>query len=264
MQELIKIEKRVIGAEETNSVNAREIHTYLGVKTVFADWIKRAIKKYDFLENLDYTIVLLKNEKRGKTGIPSTKKEYIVTIDMGKELAMLENNAKGKETRKYFIAVEKEYQTQQLPHVEMFTQFIQSQSQQNEMLMQQMTMLTKLVKTMQEKQETQKSIVYEHKTLTTRQMDKIKATIAKAAIPVAKFHKLTVPTATRVLYGELNGRMGVSTYYQILSVDFFKAMLFLRNTEEKAKLEMENINEILSNAAGAIYDEYYDEEAQEE
>jgi len=107
MRELIKIEKRIIGAEEINSVNAREIHEFLGVKTKFADWIQRAIKKYDFLENIDYLV--LKNEKQVKNQIRISK-EYIVTIDMSKELEMLENNAKGKETRKYFIAVEKNMQ----------------------------------------------------------------------------------------------------------------------------------------------------------
>ena len=106
MTSIIKITKNEIGNAELNSVNARDIHNYLQVNSKFADWIKRAISKYDFKENIDY-VCFLKNEKAGNNAI---SREYIVTIDMAKELAMLENNPKGRETRKYFINCEKELQ----------------------------------------------------------------------------------------------------------------------------------------------------------
>lgn len=106
MQNIIKVTKNEIGNAELNSVNARDIHSYLEVKTRFNDWINRAISKYDFKENIDFTI--LKNEYAEKWEFSPT--EYIVTMDMAKELAMLENNPKGRETRKYFIACEKELQ----------------------------------------------------------------------------------------------------------------------------------------------------------
>ena len=101
MDSLIQITKNTINAAEINSVNAREIHKYLEVKTKFADWIKRAIEKYDFIENQDYAI--LKNGNGNNAYI-----DYIVVLDMAKELAILENNPKGKETRKYFIEFEKQ------------------------------------------------------------------------------------------------------------------------------------------------------------
>ena len=104
MNDLIKITKNELNGTEINSVNAREIHEYLKVKTKFADWIKRAIEKYDFIENQDYAI--LKNGNGNNAYI-----DYIVTLDMAKELAMLENNPKGKETRKYFIEFEKQGKT---------------------------------------------------------------------------------------------------------------------------------------------------------
>lgn len=99
MNSLIQITKNTINGAEINSVNAREIHEYLKVKTKFADWIKRAIEKYDFIENQDFTI--LKNGNGSNAFI-----DYIVTLEMGKELAMLENNPKGKEIRKEFIDFE--------------------------------------------------------------------------------------------------------------------------------------------------------------
>lgn len=101
MNYLIQVNPAIIGTENVNSVNAREIHKYLEVKTKFADWIKRAIDKYDFLENQDFSILKIGNGNNANI-------EYIVTLDMAKELSMLENNEKGKETRKYFINFEKQ------------------------------------------------------------------------------------------------------------------------------------------------------------
>ena len=104
MNDLITISKYEIGNEEINSVNARDIHSYLEVKTHLSTWMKRAIDKYDFKENIDFSILKSANPNGG-----IDKVDYIVTIDMAKELAMLENNQKGKEIRRYFIKVEKDY-----------------------------------------------------------------------------------------------------------------------------------------------------------
>ena len=100
MNDLIQITQTQINGAEVNSANAREIHEDLEVKTAFSHWIKRAIEKYDFIENQDYITFI--------TDVKSGKRDYIVTMDMAKELSMLENNPRGKEYRKYFIAVEKQ------------------------------------------------------------------------------------------------------------------------------------------------------------
>ena len=100
MNDLIKITKSNIGAEVINSVNAREIHDYLEIKTPFSMWIKRAIEKYDFEDDQDFTTHKFVNGK-------ATQIDYIVSFDMAKELCLVEPNEKGKETRKYFIEVEK-------------------------------------------------------------------------------------------------------------------------------------------------------------
>lgn len=133
MQNIITINIETIGTQEVNSVNAREIHNYLEVKTVFAHWIKRAIKKYDFIEDEDYVSFI--------TDVKSGKRDFIVTMDMAKELSMLENNKKGKETRKYFIKMEKEavaqLQTPSAPtdiNAVMF-QMIQNQQHQTEAIL---------------------------------------------------------------------------------------------------------------------------------
>lgn len=99
MNDLIKITKSTIGAEVINSVNARETYDYLGLaKGQFSRWIKSAIDKYDFIENEDYITI--------DTNVEGVK-DYIVSLDMAKELCLVSNTPKGKETRKYFIEVEK-------------------------------------------------------------------------------------------------------------------------------------------------------------
>ena len=98
----IQIMETVLNGEKINSVNAREIHSHLGVKTHLSTWIQRAIEKYDFIENIDFSILKSGNPNGGLSKI-----DYIVTLDMAKELCMIETNSKGKEYRKYFIDIEK-------------------------------------------------------------------------------------------------------------------------------------------------------------
>jgi anti-repressor protein len=92
--ELIKI-------NENRLVSGKELHCFLGVGRDFSTWIKEKIKKYDFVENTDFIIEITTPQNGG------IAKDYVMTIDMSKELSMVENNEKGKEARKYFIKCEK-------------------------------------------------------------------------------------------------------------------------------------------------------------
>ncbi|EHZ5075251.1 antA/AntB antirepressor family protein [Campylobacter coli] len=96
---LIPITNQTIGAE-INSVNAREIYKYIKITSNFAEWINRRINHYNFIENQDYIIELVYTKGR-------PRKEYYVTLDMAKELCMVENNEKGRQARRYFIDCEK-------------------------------------------------------------------------------------------------------------------------------------------------------------
>ena len=103
MDSLIQITKNNINGSEINSVNAREIYDYLGLaKGQFSRWIKTAIEKYDFIQNEDFLSI--------DTDVEGVK-DYIVTLDMAKELCMVSNTEKGKEARKYFIEFEKQGKT---------------------------------------------------------------------------------------------------------------------------------------------------------
>ena len=91
------------------AVSARELHAFLQVQTKFADWVRSRIADYDFLENQDFVCVSENSETQradGQRGI-ITRKEYYITLDMAKELSMVERNEQGKEARRYFIECEK-------------------------------------------------------------------------------------------------------------------------------------------------------------
>ncbi len=90
---------KTIGAE-INSANAREIFQFLNSEQEYANWIKNRISHYNFIENQDYIIELVYTKGR-------PRKEYYITLDMAKELCMVENNEKGRQARRYFIECEK-------------------------------------------------------------------------------------------------------------------------------------------------------------
>ena len=97
MNELIALTQSAINGEVQQTVNARELHAFLESKQEFSTWIKNRIDEYGFVENQDF-ITLSKNLENGGRTI-----EYYITLDMAKELAMVERNDKGREARRYFI-----------------------------------------------------------------------------------------------------------------------------------------------------------------
>lgn len=102
------LSNQTIGAE-INSADARELHAFLNSEQEFANWIKNRITQYGFLENQDYIIKTTYTGRR-------PRKEYFITLNMAKELCMVENNAKGKEARQYFIKCEQELQALKFSH----------------------------------------------------------------------------------------------------------------------------------------------------
>ena len=95
-----------IGNVVVQTVNARDLHAFLSVGKDFATWIKDRIAAYAFNEGSDFIVNLLPNF--GEKGQGRDRKEVFVTIDMAKELSMVERNAKGKEARTYFIECERQ------------------------------------------------------------------------------------------------------------------------------------------------------------
>jgi anti-repressor protein len=101
--QLIQIATRQIAQQSVQTVNARELHGFVQSKQEFANWIKARIEKFGFTEGQDYLVDKFVNNPQG--GRPTL--DYHLTIDMAKELAMVENNDKGREVRRYFIEAER-------------------------------------------------------------------------------------------------------------------------------------------------------------
>nr|DAI11184.1 MAG TPA: antirepressor protein [Caudoviricetes sp.] len=91
-------------------VNARDLHQFLESKQHFADWIKNRINEYGFTQDVDFLGVhTVMSTEAGFFGRrEKTVTDYHLSLDMAKELCMVERNDKGRQARRYFIEMEKQ------------------------------------------------------------------------------------------------------------------------------------------------------------
>lgn len=83
------------------AVMGRDLHQFLEIGTAYSRWIERLIEKYGFIAGQDF----LPKMAESTGGRPS--EDHILTMDMAKEISMVQNNDKGKQARQYFIECEK-------------------------------------------------------------------------------------------------------------------------------------------------------------
>ncbi|MCC9595891.1 MULTISPECIES: antA/AntB antirepressor family protein [unclassified Rubrivivax] len=107
-QQLIPLAQHEIAGATVQTVDARALHAFLEVGKDFSTWVKDRIAQYGFAEGQDYVVVDSPNlgNQTGRGG-DRRSRDYHLTLDMAKELAMVERNAKGREARRYFIECEK-------------------------------------------------------------------------------------------------------------------------------------------------------------
>ncbi|MDJ3783411.1 antA/AntB antirepressor family protein [Salmonella enterica] len=111
--QLIPVFNGTISNESALLCNARDLHSFLAVGKVFAAWITSRLEEYEFIENQDY--ILLSNSGKQTSGRGGhNRKDYHLTLDTAKELAMVERNEKGRQIRRYFIECEKQLRQQQI------------------------------------------------------------------------------------------------------------------------------------------------------
>lgn len=103
MNELIKINYDT----EQPTVSARELHEKLNIDSNFTTWFKRMCE-YGFEEGKDF----FPKMEKSTGGRPST--EYDLTIDMAKQICMIQRTPEGRECRQYFIDLEKAWNTPEL------------------------------------------------------------------------------------------------------------------------------------------------------
>jgi anti-repressor protein len=108
MAELIPVVTAEIGGQPITAVDARELHGFLEVGRDFTNWIKDRIEQYGFIEGQDFTVFDSPNsaDQSGRGGDRRSKR-YAISLDMAKELSMVERNEKGKQARQYFIECER-------------------------------------------------------------------------------------------------------------------------------------------------------------
>lgn len=101
--ELVQVAQGVIGGLECLVVDGRALHEVLGAKRDFATWLKSKLDEYGFIEKVDFEIFPQTGEN-SKVGRPT--QDYSLSLDMAKELAMVERTPQGRAARRYFIACE--------------------------------------------------------------------------------------------------------------------------------------------------------------
>ena len=128
--------EKVVGKHQEKTVDARELHAFLGVGRRFTTWIQSRIKQWGFKEGKDYVIldspVLGSKDDKGNVCFPvlgskesatnvcspvlaskgrggHNATEYALTLDMAKHLSMVERTQRGYEAREYFIECERRY-----------------------------------------------------------------------------------------------------------------------------------------------------------
>lgn len=102
MNELVKVNF------DTQTVSARELHEQLHIGTEFAKWFSRMCE-YGFSVGNDYSEVIVKNDENSKGGRPAT--DYNISVDMAKQICMIQRTPEGKAVRQYLIDLEKAWNT---------------------------------------------------------------------------------------------------------------------------------------------------------
>lgn len=86
------------------TVSARELHRGLEIKSKYADWFKN-MSAYGFTENIDYFTISKNLENGGRTI------EHEISVDMAKQICMIQRSEKGRQYRQYFLDLEKAWNT---------------------------------------------------------------------------------------------------------------------------------------------------------
>ncbi|BCI60827.1 phage antirepressor KilAC domain-containing protein [Solibaculum mannosilyticum] len=104
MNQLIKVDY----STDRPTVSARELHEFLEVNTKFQDWFPR-MREYGFTEGQDFNPLKIENVPSQKRERTYSLTDFQLTIDMAKEICMLQRNERGKQARQYFIQLEKDW-----------------------------------------------------------------------------------------------------------------------------------------------------------
>lgn len=108
LNELLPIKTEKDKGQPIHLINARDLFHFLESKQEFSHWFKKRVNEYDFIQDVDYFLLdKFITQKITKSQGGHNRTDYLITLEMAKELAMLERNQQGKLARRYFIQCEK-------------------------------------------------------------------------------------------------------------------------------------------------------------
>lgn len=117
MQNLAKKENPLINLHEQSdgsvAVMGRDLHEFLEIGTRYDIWFSR-MTEYGFEENIDYGMVVQKRTTNNPKNPFTEYIDHILTLDMAKEISMIQRNEKGKQARQYFIQIEKAWNSPEM------------------------------------------------------------------------------------------------------------------------------------------------------
>lgn len=261
MSALIEIKKELIGAENINSVNSRELWNNLEVKKPFSDWIKFQINSLSLEQNIDYILVSQKSEAKGRGGNRKETFDYIITLDTAKHIAMASRTEKGKEVRKYFIEAEKKLNQLQ-PQEQNILPVLVEMAKVNQMLVQSnqeiVANLTNMnaglhkmlatihnikhdtskikedIKILQDTNKIDTSFILDRirsssAGLNSSMIDVVRKEIDLRATELSDGTKTNIQSITRAIYSYINNEFNVSSYYHIPQAEALNAIAIIRS-----------------------------------
>lgn len=223
--ELIKITQD----EQGNSVvSGRELHDFLEVTERYSSWFMR-MTKYGFEENVDYVGCKVFN-----TLAKQELQDHALTLDMAKEISMIQRTDKGKQARQYFIEVEKSFKEQyRLP---------QTPEEKLALTMEVTTRLNKRIGKIEEDLEDIKN----KQEIDSTQRYKLKKARNRKAVEVlngkqsnAYQDKSLTRKVFRALERELKDEFTISRYEDLRRDEFDSAIEFINNWHPSYSLERE-------------------------
>lgn len=115
MQSLMRTNNPLINLHEQDdgsvAVSGRELHEFLEIGTRYDIWLTR-MTEYGFEENIDY--ITIAQKRTTAQGNLTNYVDHILTVDMAKEVSMIQRNEKGKQARQYFLQVEKAWNSPEM------------------------------------------------------------------------------------------------------------------------------------------------------
>jgi len=160
---------------------------------------------------------------------------------MAKELAMLENNKKGKEIRKYFISMEKKATSGALSGAgasAMMIQFMQNQQQlmidQSKMIAEQNKALMEFMENQSKKTDTiieKLTQPAQEQFLNPGDIDELKFFIFAKTDEAINKYNMKIDMATQYIYSQINKHFNIKSYYHLPKKDYEKALAFVKNIE---------------------------------